>query len=79
LLAAVLFLGVVGLSAAIGLVARDQATYHALPARNSAVPEGGCGPNHAGYLYPLWGLSLAILFVQGIAHLVTKSPSPPEE
>jgi hypothetical protein len=79
LLAAVLFLGAIGLAVAIGLVARDNATYLMLQARNSAAPFGGCGPNHADYLYPLWGLSLVIFLVQGIAHLLTEPPSHSDE
>jgi hypothetical protein len=78
LLAAVLFLGAIGLAVAIGLVGRDNATYLQLPARHSATPFGGCGPNHAGYLYPLWALSLVIFLVQGIAHLLTETPAPSE-
>ena len=67
LLAAVIVLGVVGLCIAIELVALDKATYTVQRTRNSAAPYQGCEPHHAVYLYPLWGLSLAVLLVQGLA------------
>jgi hypothetical protein len=79
LLAAVLLLGGVGLGAAIDLVALDKATYVVRESVNSAAPEGGCGPNHVSYLYPLWGLSVGVFLVQGLAYLFSEPRSHPRE